>query len=347
MTKVSQHLTTETILAATTLGFLTILGAYWFQNRRKNAVPTVWQPVGKVKNLYIYPLKSARRAEIKSALCTEYGLQLPKLGTAYQLRDRNLVIFKEENKEIHRHPKMLLIETTASDENHIILTAPDMPELKVQIPNAAETKKTGKIHSWREEEVLTLDCGDKAAEWLSNYILETDSGLRLGFYDNRHRRNINKAYKKYFAFYPRLGNETTGMYSNLTSYLLLNQASVDDLRSKLPEADITVNNFRPNILVEGEDLSPFAEDDWKWVKIGNVVLYLVKPCTRCDFTTINPETTVKYENNEPLRTLRKYRLLKDLTKIELDGYRTVMGINMGLHNGGEISVDDVVYVGKM
>lgn len=39
-------------------------------------------------------------------------------------------------------------------------------------------------------------------------------------------------------------------------------------------------------------------------------------------------------------------MLKDIKNIDLDGERPVMGINMGLLKDGEISVGDVVYVGK-
>lgn len=84
------HITTETVLIATTIGILTALSLYWYQKKRKHVVPvpTVWEPVGKVKSLFIYPLKSGHRIELDTAVCTDYGFQMPKSGSSYQFYDR-------------------------------------------------------------------------------------------------------------------------------------------------------------------------------------------------------------------------------------------------------------------
>lgn len=60
--------------------------------------------------------------------------------------------------------------------------------------------------------------------------------------------------------------------------MMMNTSSLNDLNSKL---DHTVGalQFRPNFMVNGP--SAFAEDNWKWVRIGdNVVFRNVKPCLR-------------------------------------------------------------------
>lgn len=75
-------------MIAATVGALTLLGLYWYQRKRKHAVPTVWEHVGKVKSLFIYPLKSGHRIELQTAICTEYGVQIPKSGSSYQFYDR-------------------------------------------------------------------------------------------------------------------------------------------------------------------------------------------------------------------------------------------------------------------
>lgn len=84
----SPSVSTEAVLIASTIGIITILGLYWYQKKRKISVPTKWEPVGKVKNLFIYPLKSGHRIELKTAICTEYGIKMPKSGSSYQFRDR-------------------------------------------------------------------------------------------------------------------------------------------------------------------------------------------------------------------------------------------------------------------
>lgn len=67
--------------------------------------------------------------------------------------------------------------------------------------------------------------------------------------------------------------------------------------------------FRPNLVVEGS--AAFAEDDWKRVRIGDVEFRVVKPCSRCILTTIDPQTGERSADREPLATLQKYRAQAD------------------------------------
>lgn len=48
--------------------------------------------------------------------------------------------------------------------------------------------------------VGTLDCGDVAANWLSKYVLDQDSGVRLGYHlpDIMPRRVVAKELKHCF-----------------------------------------------------------------------------------------------------------------------------------------------------
>jgi uncharacterized protein YcbX len=67
-----------------------------------------------------------------------------------------------------------------------------------------------------------------------------------------------------------------------------------------------MNRFRPNIVVK--NCEPFAEDTWKRIRIGGVEMALVKPCPRCEVTTIDKETLER--DKEPLKTLATYRKQK-------------------------------------
>jgi uncharacterized protein YcbX len=48
-----------------------------------------------------------------------------------------------------------------------------------------------------------------------------------------------------------------------------------------------------------------VEDSWRSIRIGDVLLQLVKPCARCILTTIDQQTGMA--GKEPLRTLSAYR----------------------------------------
>lgn len=82
----------------------------------------------------------------------------------------------------------------------------------------------------------------------------------------------------------------------------MNEASIAELNTKI-EDSVTPLQFRPNFVVKGAE--PLEEDTWDWIKIGSVVFRNVKPCTRCIFTTVSPETGTKHPRTEPLKTLRK------------------------------------------
>lgn len=83
---------------------------------------------------------------------------------------------------------------------------------------------------------------------------------------------------------------------------IINESTVEDLNSRIENGNVTHNNFRPNIVVKSEK---YAEDDWEWVKIGDVIFRKTKPCTRCIFTTINPESGIRDLKGEPLKTLKR------------------------------------------
>ncbi|KAM6961259.1 LOW QUALITY PROTEIN: mitochondrial amidoxime-reducing component 1 [Aplochiton taeniatus] len=93
-------------------------------------------------------------------------------------------------------------------------------------------------------------------------------------------------------------------YPDSGPIMLLSEASVKDLSSHL-DYDVTVNQFRPSIVVSGCE----AGDSWAEIQIGNVRLQRVMACGRCIFTTVDPETGIK-NRQETLEVLKNYRMCK-------------------------------------
>lgn len=87
-------------------------------------------------------------------------------------------------------------------------------------------------------------------------------------------------------------------------FLVVNQASLDELNTRL-EHKVDIRRFRPNIVVTG--LEAWAEDLWQTLVIGSVRFSLVKPCSRCVMTTVDPDSGIKASDQQPLRTLGGYR----------------------------------------
>jgi uncharacterized protein YcbX len=90
--------------------------------------------------------------------------------------------------------------------------------------------------------------------------------------------------------------------------LLIGQASLQDLSGKVGRP-LEMLRFRPNLVIEGSEA--FAEDGWKRIRIGDVELRVVKPCSRCIMTTVDPQTGERDPNREPFATLQQYRSTPD------------------------------------
>ena len=100
-------------------------------------------------------------------------------------------------------------------------------------------------------------------------------------------------------------------------FLIIGKASLEDLNGRLAQP-LPMNRFRPNLVVSGS--APFAEDEWRQVRMGELELSIVKPCARCVVTTTD-QLTGKREK-EPLRTLATYRRIDGKVMFEADlGYQ--------------------------
>jgi uncharacterized protein YcbX len=85
--------------------------------------------------------------------------------------------------------------------------------------------------------------------------------------------------------------------------LLTSEASRADLGAS--GAPVPMDRFRPNFVVAGDGLDPWAEDAWESVTVGGVELRMALACSRCVITTVDQRTGEK--GPEPLATLTRVR----------------------------------------
>lgn len=257
-----------------------------------------------VSELYIYPLKSGR------------GLSLPHVN--YNARgpalDRQWMVINSKNRFLTQRQKahMCLIETSIADDA-LILNAPGMEELSLSFYESEID-----VTVWQDN-VTALDCGSKAASWISRYLETSD--CRIVIMPESTKRLVDENYAT---------QQQTVSFADGFPSLIISQASLDDFNQKI-DTPISMINFRPNIVIS--DCAPYAEDNWKELRINGIQFSLVKPCSRCIMPSINPETGAK--QMEVLHALNKYRR-KDKA--------TYFGQN-ALHNtSGIINVGDKVEI---
>ncbi|MGC1376667.1 MAG: MOSC domain-containing protein, partial [Anaerolineales bacterium] len=113
--------------------------------------------------------------------------------------------------------------------------------------------------------------------------------------------------------------------------LIVSQESLDDLNARL-ERPLPMERFRPNLAVAG--CRAFEEDGWKRIRVGEVELALVKPCARCEVTTIDQASAAR--GKEPLKALAAFR--------RADGNKVLFGMNAIPLNEGRLRVGDPVEV---
>ncbi|HEY0294283.1 MAG TPA: MOSC domain-containing protein, partial [Bordetella sp.] len=86
--------------------------------------------------------------------------------------------------------------------------------------------------------------------------------------------------------------------------LVTNHASLDELNARLAaqgKPPVSMDRFRPNIVVRGGDWAAFDEDHTVLLRAGAASLALVKPCTRCPVPDVDPLTGER--GDEPGLTL--------------------------------------------
>jgi len=261
-----------------------------------------------ISKLSIYPVKSTKGIDLNS-------MPLTKTGPEY---DRRWMVIDDNGKFItqRKHAMMCLIETQLS-ENSLILRAPNMSELV--LPLNTSYSQYALLHSevWGTE-VSGYDCGNEAAQWLSDFLGRT---CRLITMPDSIERRVDPNFAKHGELVA---------YADGFPLLVVSQASLDDFNNKL-DAPIAMERFRPNIVISG--CEPYAEDSWQTLNVAGIELSLVKPCSRCIIPSIDPQTAEKQmQVNEALMQYRR----RDR--------KTFFGQNAIHHGLGRLRVGDHVTI---
>ena len=238
--------------------------------------------------LHIFPLKSCAPRTLDAAVVEPRGLA----------HDRRWMVLDAGGKFLtgRQQPRLTLVSATPQDGG-LRLDAPDMPTLLVPLPPATGARVETAV--WGAP-VTPLLADSQAHNWISTFL---GAPCQLVHMDAGCVRAVKAKYAGQFG---EDGDEVS--LADAFPLLLISQAALDQLNSKLAQP-LPMLRFRPNLVVAGTE--PHAEDSWKRIRIGAIEFDVVKPCTRCVFTTVDLERGQFDPSGEPLRTLKTYRRSPD------------------------------------
>lgn len=259
--------------------------------------------------IWTYPLKSAAGLTPDTAVVERRGLAGDR---RWMMVDASGTFLSQRT-----HPRLALIRVERASGG-LRLSAPDQPSLDVPRPGPSAPRQT--VTVWGDD-VEAAVAHDDAHAWCAAH-LKTD--VRLVYMPEAARRTLDAAYA--------VGDDDIVSFADGYPLLLANAASLADLNARL-DAPLPMNRFRPNLVVD--EAEAWAEDTWRRLRVGKVVLRVVKPCGRCAVTTIDQHTATR--GKEPLKTLATFRRRSETGKVYF-GWYLIPEMTGCIHTGDSVEV---------
>jgi uncharacterized protein YcbX len=260
----------------------------------------------QVTELFIYPIKSLAGIPVTSAEVTSRGFK----------HDRRWMLVDGQNRFLtqREHPQMALIKVNIQSDGLLVSYHANG---SLKIPFAYDTLSKHDVVIW-DDTCIGVYVGDEFDEWFTTIL---GIPCRLIYMPDDSEREVDQRYAQ-----PGMITSFADAYP----FLLIGQASLDDLNKRLPAA-LPMDRFRPNIVFTGGDA--FSEDLMEHINIAGINFYGAKLCARCIMTTIDQQTGLKAK--EPLKTLATYRLKNN---------KILFGQNLVHQGEGFVTVGDTLSV---
>jgi uncharacterized protein YcbX len=234
-----------------------------------------------IEQLWVYPVKSCAGVALTEAELTDTGL----------LYDRAWMVVDSSGEFVSQRelPRMALIQPSFK-MGQLMLRAPGMLALHLAL-DAADAPV--QVRVW-DDELMAYDMGDVAAQWFSDFLGPDAPAdlkrLRLARFDPEVKRACDARWTG--------GREANTQFADGFGLLVTSTASLAELNERLAkagEAPVTLQRFRPNIVLGG--IEAHDEDRLGAMTIATgadaeAVIDPVKPCARCPIPNIDPATAV-------------------------------------------------------
>ncbi|MFB9864134.1 MOSC domain-containing protein [Rufibacter immobilis] len=261
-----------------------------------------------LSEIYIYPIKSLGGISLTSAQVEERGLQYDR---RWMLIDESGVFLTQR-----KFAEMALLQVSLAPDG-LLVTHKTKEVTPLLVPYETDSTRSTLVTVW-DDICFAYIVSPQANAWFTEVL---GVNCRLVYMPENSIRLIDPNYAKH--------NEKVS-FSDGYPFLIIGQESLNDLNSRLEEA-IPINRFRPNFVFTGG--LPYAEEQWKTFKMGDVLFYGAKPCGRCNVTTIDQNTA--QAGQEPLKTLSEYRK---------QGSKVMFGMNLIGLSTGTVGVGDKITV---
>jgi hypothetical protein len=263
----------------------------------------------RLSSIVVYPFKSLGGISLDRVDLDQFG---PKHDRRWMLVDPDNTFLTQR-----QHPQMALIQPEFRGDQ-LALKAPGMPPF--MLPLEPDSGSDVEVNLF-EEHCQALETEAAAGEWLSAFL---GFSCRPVFMPQNTHRVVDPEYSP---------ERSRTSFTDGFPFLLLGEESLADLNGRLAEP-VGMERFRPNLVIRGA--APFAEDDWRQIRIGNVVFQVAKPCSRCRVTTVD-SARGEFSGKEPLKTLATYRNVSGKT---LFGQNLIHRQVGRLQVGNEVSIVD-------
>lgn len=263
----------------------------------------------QVSELWIYPIKSCRGIPVERFELDDRG----------PVRDRRFMLVDSSNEFItaRTHHRLVLVSVEI-DGDELVVEAPGVGASRFH----AEMRESGDAEEcviWHDRVLLT---NSHVNDFFSSFLGEA---VRLMYMPTTSMRVVDRVYS---------AESRLVSLADAFPMLLIGQGSLDHLNERLTAQGldaVPMRRFRPNVVVSGTQAH--EEDGWQTIQIGTGEYDVVKPCSRCVLTTVDPDTGVM--GKEPLRTLSQYRKR---------GSNVYFGQNVIHQSSGPIRIGDAVTV---
>lgn len=258
----------------------------------------------QLAGLSIYPVKGLRGTSLRASDVEPCGLAGDRRWMVVDARGRFLT-----QRQL---PAMARLDASLSGGKLTL----GLGKARMEVASGVERTE---VTVWRSRLQATL-ADPEADRWLMSRL---GVPCRLVFLDDPQARAVEPAHA--------LPGEHVS-FADGFPVLLTSSSSLAVLNGALAQP-IGMERFRANLVID--EAPAWAEHAWKLLRIGDTLLRVTKPCTRCTVTGIDQRSGETSCPGEPLRRLGRLNRRQE---------GIVFGINLVPQDHGRLSLGDRVEV---